>query len=153
MHQYLLAKRNNYLLMNKFTYFNTINFYNIRKIELNLSNQEFNSKDKLIYCINVLNKLNRKKPKFGLVVNSRNNILFNFRKKLNRRTLALLFNLLKSRSKVYDYVVRTQEDEYKVEIKGCLIENFLYFEETFCIRISVKNKYVCKLLFLLSTLN
>lgn len=155
MHQYSMIKRNNYFLINKFIYFNLKGFYDIKKIEINLNNKEFKNKDKLIYCITTLNRINRKKPKFNLIINSQNNILFDFKKKLNLNNLILLFNLLKKKSKIFDFFVlkNNKKNNYKIGLKGCLVENFLYFEETFYINTKIKNKNIYELMFLLSTLS
>lgn len=139
--------------MNKFVYFNLKNFQNIKKIRLELNNKEFKNKDKLIYCVTTLNKLNKKKPKFNLIINSENSILLSFEKKLNLRSLILLFNLLKKKSKIFNFFIIKKKNKYKIKLKGCLVEGFLYFEEVFYINTIIKDECTYKLLFELSTLN
>ena len=153
MYQHLITKKVNYLLINKFIYSNLKNFYNIKNVKLELNNKEFKNKDKLIYCITILNKLNKKKPKFNLIINSKDSILFDFEKKLNLKNLVLLFNLLKKKSKIFDFFLTKKSNEYKIGLKGCLVENFLYFEEIFYINTIVGGGNIYKLLFILSTLN
>ena len=156
MKQNWIFKRKNYLLNNKFIHLGIQEFCIIKTIRLIISNNSFENKNKMLYSIVILNKLNRKSPKFITKINKKDNILFNVEKNFNLLDLSFVISLLRNKSKIFDFnlkkLVTNNNSIFRMNVNGCLIDDFLYFKETFWINFLLKDCRKEEIRYLLSTL-